>query len=681
MVKTIGGGDRSFYWDDFSTRLRRLLFGNPLATAVQLEHRSPIVLALPVFASDAISSVAYGPQEILAVLATVSLAAMNVQLLISVAIAILMVIVATSYRRAVKLYPSSGGSYTVTKSNLGMFMGLIAAASLLIDYIMTVAVSVSSGVDALTSAVPRLTPYHVSLALILVVFMTLVNLRGTKESGLFFALPLYSFALTVGLMIAATLIKLVLAHLGHGHVAQLADPHVVAHLPRNLWLPEGTIATKAGATLGLFLILRAFSNGCSAMTGVEAVSNGVSAFQPPEAKHAAQTLGILVVILATLFLGTAFAAQIYHAVPTVSGETILSQVTRATFGYSFLYYATQIATLAILLVAANTSYADFPRLLAFVARDNFAPKTFIAQGDRLVYNRGILALAVISGLVIYAFHANVTLLIGLYSIGVFLCFTLSQLGMAKKIHEMKDKGWLSSTVINLIGAFVTGVVAVVVAVTKFTEGAWMVLVLIPIMIVIAYAIHRHYLWFDRTMTVHPDDFNPLAEPPEPITVLVLVSSDIHRGILEGLECGRVIAEGNPNSVLRAVHIEMDQEKTPRLTTKWTQFVEPYLGCKIQLDIVPSPYRWLIEPIMGYLDEADDARDDDRVIIVLPKFETGSIFTQFLHNFTGRRLRAALLNRPNITVVSSRFFMKPMALRVGRGGLIDPDMVSCTREVR
>ena len=666
MVKTIGGGGSSYYWDALRTKCKRLIFGNPLATSVQLEHRLPIFLALPVFSSDAISSVAYGPQEILAVLATVSLLALNVQLWISLAIAVLMLIVATSYRRAVKLYPTSGGSYTVTKSNLGFFMGLIAAAALLIDYIMTVAVSISSGVDALTSALPILTKDHVYIALLLVAVITLVNLRGTKESGLIFAIPMYSFALMVGLMVVATLLKLVI---GHGHVAILADPNVVHHLPRNLWLPAGIITPKAGLALGLFVILRAFSNGCSAMTGVEAVSNGVSAFQPPEPKHAAQTLTLLVTILITLFLGTAFAAHVYHALPTGSGETILSQVTRATFGYSPLYYMTQIATLLILMVAANTSYADFPRLLAFVARDNFAPKTFVTQGDRLVYNRGILALALISGAVIFAFKANLTLLIGLYSIGVFICFTLSQLGMAKKIHEMKEKGWWSATIINLIGAFVTGVVAVVVAVTKFSEGAWMVLVLIPIIILIAYIIHRHYAWFEQTMIVHPDDFNPLAEPPEPLTVLVLVSSDIHRGILEGLECGRVIAEGNPNSTLRAVHIEMDPDKTIRLKTKWAQFVEPYLGQKIRLDIVPSPYRWLIEPIMGYLDQADMERSGDRVIIVLPEFETGSVLTQFLHNFTARRLRTILMNRPNITVVSSRFFMKPMAWRIGRGGLV------------
>ncbi|HEY3379077.1 MAG TPA: APC family permease [Armatimonadota bacterium] len=670
MAKTVGGGGGSFLWNALRARLKRAIFGNPLATSVHLEHRLPIYIALPVFASDAISSVAYGPQEILAVLATVSYAALHDQLWISLVIAGLMLIVATSYRRAVRLYPTSGGSYTVTKSNLGQFLGLLAAAALLIDYIMTVAVSVSSGIDALTSALPVLAPEHVWLAIVLVAFMTLVNLRGTRESGFLFAMPMYTFAAVVGIMVISTGVKFVLATLGHHALQPLADPQLVPNLPAHLQLPTGIIRpAQAGEALGLFILLRAFANGCSAMTGVEAVSNGVSAFQPPEAKNAAKTLSILVVVLIFLFLGTAFAAHVYHALPTATGETVLSQVARATFGYNFFYYVTQFATLAILMVAANTSYAGFPRLLAIVAKDNFAPKAFVTQGDRLVYNRGILALAIVSALIIWHFKANVTALIGMYSIGVFLCFTLSQLGMAKKIRDMREKGWRQAALINVIGAFVTGVVTVVVALTKFQEGAKYVLALIPIIIGVCYLMHRHYDWFDKTMTVHSDDYNPLADTVEPLTVLVLVSSDIHRGILEGLECGRAIADGKPNSILRAVHIEMDPEKTVRLRTKWATFVEPYLGRRIRLDIVPSPYRWLIEPVMEYLDQADVERSGDRVIIILPEFETGSLLTQFLHNFTARRLRATLLNRPHITVVSSRYFMKPLAWRQGRGGLV------------
>jgi len=650
----------------FAAVIRKVVFGNPLASSAALEHRLPIGLALPVFASDAISSVAYSTQEILMVLAGVSLvgggAALGLQIWISIAIAVLMIIVVTSYRRAVTLYPTSGGSYTVTKHNLGAFMGLIAAAALLIDYIMTVAVSISSGVDALTSTYPRLLSEKVEIALLLVALLTLANLRGTKESGWTFALPLYSFVLLTGSMIIWSLVHFVL---GGGHVQPMGvDPSLPAHLR----LPGGLIVPKAGATLGLFILLRAFANGCSAMTGTEAVSNGVSAFKPPEAKNAAKTLLLMAGILLFLVLGIGFVAHIYHVVPSEK-ETVLSMVTRASFGYSLPYYLTQYATLLILMVAANTSYADFPRLTAFAARDGFAPKAFTSLGDRLVFHRGILALAVISAAVIVIFKANVTALIGLYSIGVFLCFTLSQLGMAKKIGTMREKGWRGGVTLNLVGATVTGLVAVIVAVSKFTEGAWMVLLLIPIIIAVCYAIKRHYEWFERTMTVHEHDYNPLLEQVEPMTVLVLVSSDIHRGILEGLECGRALTEGKPGSVLRAVHIEMDPEKTERLKTKWAQLVEPSLGGKIKLDIIPSPYRWLVEPILDYLDWIDLERIGDRIIVVLPEFETGNPLTHFLHNFTARRLRATLLNRPHVTVVSSRFFMKPTAWRLGRGGLV------------
>ena len=645
---------------------RKVVFGKPLASSAALQHRLPIGLALPVFASDAISSVAYSTQEILIVLAGVSLAgggaALGLQIWISIAIAVLVVIVATSYRRAVILYPTSGGSYTVTKHNLGAFMGLIAAAALLIDYIMTVAVSICSGVDALVSAYPRLLSDKVEIALLLVALLTLANLRGTKESGWTFALPMYAFVTLAGIMIVTGVTHFILAG---GHVQAMG---VNPHLPAHLRLPGGLILPKAGATLGLFFLLRAFANGCSAMTGTEAVSNGVSAFKPPESKHAAQILLLMGGILVFNIIGIGFITHIYHVVPSET-ETVLSMAARATFGIGVPYYLLQYATLAILMVAANTSFADFPRLMAFVARDDFAPKAFTRLGDRLVFHRGILALALISAAVIVVFKANVTKLIGLYSIGVFLCFTLSQLGMARKIGSMREKGWRGGVILNLVGATVTGLVAVVVAVSKFTEGAWMVLVLIPIIIAVCYLIKRHYEWFERTMTVHPEDFNPLAEPAEPVTVLVLVSSDIHRGILEGLECGRALADGKPGSVLRAVHIEMDPEKTDRLKAKWAQFVEPHLDRQIALDIVPSPYRWLTEPLLEYLDLIDLERTHDRIVVVLPEFETGNPLTHFLHNFTARRLRTVLLNRPNITVVSSRFFMKPMAWRLGRGGLV------------
>ena len=581
----------------------------------------------------------------------------------------LVLIVGTSYRQAIHLYPSGGGSYSVSRDNLGVMPGLVAAAALVIDYILTVAVSVSSGVEHLASAVPYFhqnihpfvwlglhtpVPATVLTALLLVLVITLVNLRGMRESGWIFAAPAYIFITMLLLVIGVSLFRTLT-----GAVTPLTTP---APSP----------ATGALGAFGLLLILRAFSSGCSALTGVEAVSNGVSAFEPPEAKNASKTLLILMVMLTILFLGISGAAFLYRAVPTET-ETVISQVARASFGGSafgaFGYGLTIVATLTVLMIAANTSFAGFPRLLAIVARDGYMPKAFTSLGDRLVYTRGITALTLVSMLLIILFQARTNALIPLYAVGVFICFTLSQLGMAKKVRALHEKGWQRTLAINLIGAGVTGMVAIIQAVSKFTEGAWMVVLLLPILVFISYAIHRHYAWFDRTMTVHEFDYNPLAEQPEPLTVLVLVSSDIHRGILEGLECGRVIAGNHPDSLLRAVHIEMDPDKTVRLKTKWAIYVEPYLGQKIKLDIIPSPYRWLVEPILDYLDWTDLERPGDRVIVVLPEFETGSWITQFLHNFTARRLRAALLARPHVTVVSSRYFMRPMAWRLGRGGLV------------
>ena len=650
----------------FFAKLRLLLLGNPLASSVQLEHRLPILLALPVFASDALSSVAYATQEILIQFESLGFiaAARDLLIPISLAIAALILIVGFSYRQAIHLYPAGGGSYSVARDNLGVLPGVVAASALTIDYVLTVAVSVSAGVENLAAAVKPLhgnlflfgwsVPITVMLGILLVLFIMLINLRGTKESGWLFALPAYSFVTMMSIVLCTALYRYLT---GQGSAVE----------PVHIAVVEST--TK---TVGILIILRAFSSGCSALTGVEAVSNGVSAFAPPEAKNAAKTLLILIFVLLTLFLGLGFAAHYYHVLPTET-DTVVSLVARASFGYgsfgNVLYFLTTLATLSVLMIAANTSFAGFPRLLALVAKDGYAPKSFTSLGDRLVHNQGIFALTFVSMLLVIAFRAKTNSLIPLYAVGVFICFTLSQLGMVRKVREEQARGWQRMMVINIIGAAVTGIVAIVQAVSKFTEGAWMVVVLLPILITISYLIHRHYAWFDRIMTVHDTDYNPLADPPESLTVLVLVSSDIHRGILEGLECGRAITAGRPNSVLRAVHIELDPEKTPRLKKKWETFVAPYLGHHIRLDIVPSPYRWLLEPILDYLDRADLEHSGDRVIIVLPEFETGNVITHFLHNFTARRLRSMLMNRPHVTVMSSRYYMRPMAWRLGRGGLV------------
>lgn len=617
-----------------SISLRQLLLGRPIETSRKLEHRLPNFLALPVFASDALSSVAYGTQEILIALSLAGAMALHKVLPISIGITTLMIIVALSYRQAIHYYPAGGGSYSVAKDNLGILPGLIAAAALAIDYILTVAVSISSGVENLASAFPALQSIRVEICVLLVCLITLANLRGVKESGYLFAIPTYSFITLMGISVLTSFF------------------HIVTHtIP-----PINHYPIEATGALTLFLILRAFANGCSAMTGVEAVSNGVMAFRPPEVKNASKTLVTMVSILVFLFLGTSIAAYFYGVVPH-GNDTITSQITRANFGNGLLYQLTQIATLAILAVAANTSYAGFPRLSAMVARDGYIPKMFSNLGDRLVYNQGILVLAVISSLLIVHFKAVTNNLIPLYAVGVFLCFTLSQVGMVQKHRTLGDKNWLRYSAINAIGALVTAAVTFVIVLSKFTQGAWMVVVLIPIIVFLFSLVKRHYDWFDRVMTIKGNDENPLFKSEPPLTVLVLVSSDIHRGILEGIEAGRMLVEGKRDAVLRAVHIEMDPEKSVRLRHRWAQFVEPNNRLNIKLDIVPSPYRRLIEPLMGYLDKVDAERADDRIIIVLPEFDTGSLITKFLHNFTGRRLRNALLSRRNVFVLYDRFFMR------------------------
>jgi amino acid transporter len=583
---------------------------------------------------------------------------------ISIAIAILIVIVSVSYRKAIHLYPSGGGSYTVARDNLGTFPGMLAASALFIDYILTVAVSVSAGVENLAAGWKELhggfdiygfyLPWTVPICIFFLLLVAFINVRGTKESGWLFAFPAYLFLTMIMLVIGFTAFK----YFG-GTLVPYPSP--APH--------ETAMATKG---LMLMVVLKAFASGCSALTGVEAVSNGVSAFEPPEAKNASKTLLLLMIGLVMMFMGTSICTIVYN-VHMTENQTVISLISSAAFGSSitgvYLYGGMKIATLLILLIAANTSFAGFPRLLAIVAKDGFAPKAFASLGDRLVHTRGIFALTFFSILLIIMYKGNTNSLIPLYAVGVFICFTLSQLGMAKKSKVMALKGWQQTMAINIFGAVVTGAVALIQAITKFQDGAWLVVAILPILITISYSIHKHYEWFDKIMIVSPDDYNPFTEKPEPLTVLVLISSDIHRGILEGLECGRSIITGRPDSILRAVHIEIDPEKTPRLKKKWELLIEPYAGNSIRLDIVPSPFRWLIEPINEYLDNIDLERKNDRIIIVLPEFETGTFITHLLHNFSAYRLRSMLLKRPNITVVSSRFFMKPMSWRLGRGGLV------------
>lgn len=629
---------------------RRLLLGRPIETAAHLSHRLPIILALPVLASDALSSNAYATEEISLVLASAhhymgGPGALQLLIPISLAIAVMMFIIAASYRRAVMLYPTSGGSYTVSKNNLGALPGVIAGSALVIDYILTVSVSVAAGVAAITSYAPALFPYSVSLSLALIAVIAWVNLRGTKDSGLTFALPAYSFIVMMVVLIGTFLYRLI-TH----QYSEMPPPH------------EAVVATQG---LGLFVVLKAFSNGCAALTGVEAISNGVQIFQPPEAKNAAKTLLILILTSIAIFLGLGYAAYAYHVVPSHS-ETLVSLIARHTFlsdglinpvvGH-VLFAATIGSVLAVLIIASNTAFADFPRLLSFMAQDGFAPRILLGLGERLVYNRSIVYLAIISGALIWAMNASVSSLIGLYAVGVFICFTLSQAGMLRRIVTDRERGWQSAAVVNAVGAAVTGIVAVVIAVSKFNQGAWVVVILIPLLVSAALAIRRHYDWFERRMTVRKGDVGLLSEHIDHLTVVVLLSSDIHRGTLEGLETARAIVKGRKHSDLRALHVEIDPNKTQRLTTKWKEIVAPKMGETITLDIIPSPYRTLIQPVVEYVKDLARQRPGEKVVVLIPEFETGTPLSWILHNQTAPQLRRALFKVPDISVITNRFFMR------------------------
>jgi amino acid transporter len=596
------------------TEIKRLIVGRPLATEQLAHERLSKRIALAVFSSDALSSVAYATEAILIALAAAGPAALGYATPISIGIAALLITVAFSYRQTIMAYPQGGGTYIVSRENLGTLPSLVAASSLLIDYILTVAVSMSAGVAAITSAVRPLEPYRVELAIGLIGLVTVANLRGIKESGRIFAIPTYLFIMSMFVLIGSGLYQVVT-----GQVVPAPPPRVV-DFPAELH------------ALTFFLILRAFAAGCTALTGIEAISDGVPAFKKPESKNAARTLVGMVVLLCTMFLGISVLASTYHIIPDGSPqpETATSQLARAILGSgSAMYYILQIATMLILILASNTAFADFPRLSYFLATDRFLPRQFAQRGDRLSFSNGIVALGLFAGILVIAFGAREQALLPLYAIGVFTSFTLSQFGMVQRWRRLRPRGWQGSALINSIGATVTGVVLIVIAATKFTEGAWAVLMLIPILVLVLLSIHRHYVDVARQLS--------LADAPPPVavrrhTAIVLIPG-IHRGVILALEYAQSIAPDNAT----AVYVDMDAEATSKLRAKWEKW-----GCGVPLVVLPSPYRSLIRPIMKYIDEMDAAYDDDVLTIILPEFIPSKWWQHLLHNQTALFIKAALL---------------------------------------
>ncbi len=603
--------------------LKRVIIGSPIETARQTHERLSKKVALAVFSSDALSSVAYATEEILHVLVLGGAAAISLSLPVSLSIGLLLFIVAFSYRQTIKAYPLGGGSYIVAKDNLGKMPSLTAGAALLIDYVLTVAVSLSAGVSAIVSALPNLEPYRVALALFFVVLLTMANLRGLRESGALFSVPTYGFLFTIFVLLAV------------GGYRFLTGDIVPVNPVERLNEIHG-----AGETIGLLLMMRAFSAGCTALTGIEAISDGVPAFKKPEWINARTTLTVMAVLLTTMFIGITFLAQQYHALPPEAGnpETVLSQIGRGVFGGRGIMYALlQAATATILVLAANTAYQDFPRLISFLARDRFLPRQLGSLGDRLVFSNGIIILALAAGLLIVLFNARVTALIPLYAVGVFTSFTISQAGMVQRWRRLRETGWKQGMLINGIGAATTLVVLGVIVYEKFTLGAWIVLILIPLIIAMFVAINRHYVRAAKQLSLEG------LEPPPIVrnTVIVPVST-LHRGTINALKYAEAIAPGN----VTAVHISMDPDQTRKLQERWTKW-----GGDVPLVVLDSPYRSLVRPLLLYIEEVESRWDNDLVTVVLPEFVPARWWHNLLHNQTSLLIKGALLFRRNKVVTS------------------------------
>jgi len=605
---------------------KRLVVGRPLATDEQEHQRIPKVIALAVFSSDAISSTAYATEEILFVTA---LGASSLELglarlvPIATAVAILLTIVVTSYRRTIFAYPQGGGSYVVSRENLGTYPSLVAGASILVDYILTVAVSISAGVAAIVSipAFQGLSHQRVPLALGLIAMITLANLRGIKESGSIFAVPTYVYIVAI--------VGLVVYGLFRSFTGDLR--------PVSFDAEKFEGAKEVGGSLGLFLILKGFSSGAVALTGIEAIADGVPAFRKPSSKNASTTLTAMAIILGGVFFGSALLASRIRPYPS-HDETVLSQVGRAVFGGGPLYLVLQFATAGILVLAANTAYADFPRLSSIIARDGYLPRQFASRGDRLVFSNGIVFLAGAAALLIIAFGGITNALIPLYAVGVFTSFTLSQLGMVRYQQRLREGRWRLGAATSAVGAAVTFGVLLVVAGTKFTSGAWVPIVVLPAIIAIFLAVRRHYDRVSAQLTITPDEARPGGQEN---TAVVLINR-IDRRTLAALAYARSLRPSH----LAAVCVTFEDEDREAIEEQWATF-----GLDVALEIVASPYRDLVQPVEAYLDELDARWHDDTITVLIPEFVVGRWYENLLHGQSALALKLALLQRPHTVVIS------------------------------
>jgi len=608
------------------SKIKKFLIGNPLSSEEEQHQRLSKRIALPVFASDAISSTAYATDEILVVTligAGAGAAAFRPLVPIAIIVCFLLLILVVSYRQTLKAYPSGGGAYTVSHENLGSTTGLVAGSALLVDYILTVSVSVAGGVLAIRTATGLDHSWAVPLCLLCVFILTVMNLRGVKESGAAFAGPTYFYIAMLVMLIVTGFYRIFVQHVGP--------------IPEEMLSREASEMAAGTGSLGLYMLLRAFSSGAVALSGVEAISNGISAFEKPESKNATTTLMWMAGILGTCFFGVSVLAvhlKPFRGEHDGNGLGIMAEYLYN--GKGVLFWGTMIGAFLILILAANTAYADFPRLASLIAKDGYLPRQFFNRGARLVFSNGVLFLAVFASVLIIAFNGDISKLIPLYAFGVFTGFTLSQAGMVVHHRKLREDGWRMGLAINALGATLTGLVAIIVVVSKFTEGAWIPAIVIPVAVWSFRSIGKHYEKGRQSVQVEPG-YWPRRETH---TMVVLVGS-INKGVLHGLNYAKSL---NPDRLV-AVTVATDDEDRQRIEAQWAEFAVP-----IDLSILYSPYRELTRPVSEFLDELDARYHDDIVTVVIPEFVT-SWRTQWLHNGSAFALKAKLLHRPHTAVVS------------------------------
>ncbi|MBC7467506.1 MAG: APC family permease [Bdellovibrio sp.] len=605
----------------YASKLRRILIGSPIATAHQHNELIPKWKALALLSADALSSIAYATEEIIIPLSLSGIAlATTWSFPIALGILALMIIVTLSYRQTISAYPNGGGAYIVAKENLGAGAGLVAGAALLIDYILTVAVSVSAGVENLVSAFPQLAGVKIFFCVWIIVLLMILSLRGVSESATIFAIPTYLFVFSIFALIITGLVR--------GPQAGFTPHHIIEQN-----LPE----------IGLILLLRAFSSGCTALTGIEAISNGIPLFKHPQTKNASKTLMLMTLILASMFAGISYLINEFGLTHD-PGVTLISSLSRSVFGDSVFFYLLQISVFLILFMAASTSYADFPRLTSLLAKDRYAPRQLASMGDRLVFSNGIIGLSLCAIILVYLFNGSTHALIPLYAVGVFLSFTLSQAGMVVHHFKVREPKWIPSAIMNGIGMVTTAVVLLVIAAFKFTHGAWMILVAIPAVVYAFHRIHVHYVMFARELTQSHYDILTCEKATDHVVIIPI--SGLHRGVMNAIRYGRSISHD-----LRICFVETDVESGIRMRQQWADKFPD-----MTLYTLHSPYRSISEPILKFIDEVAKEHPSEFTTVIFPEFITAKWYHQLLHNQTAWLIKLSLLYKKRIIVTSVKYHL-------------------------